>query len=140
MSIKFPNTFGTDVVVYTDGVCFNNNSSKSLSKLSYITEGIWYFPFEYRLAVYTANEIFDNTFLDITNRVTVPIGTFLVLEKEIEVPPLMSGMNTEIYYDISFHKEKSLVSLLQEDISLADKGNLNTWKSSIELIDFVFKH
>jgi hypothetical protein len=139
MSIRYPNTKGEDVVVYTDGMCFTNQLESNLSSLSYISEGIWYFPFEYRLPVYTANEILDNTFLDIVNRITVPAHIFVLLEKEIELPPLLPGMPSEIYYDITFYKEKSLVKLLQENFFLADKGNLDTWKTSLELIDFIFK-
>jgi hypothetical protein len=139
MSVRFPNIFGEDVVVYTDGLCFNKQSTKKISNVSYLTEGIWYFSFDYRLSIYTANEIFNNNFLDITNRISVPKNTFLFLEKEIEVPPMMAGMETELYYDITFYNEESIIRLLQKNIALAKKGNLNCWKSSIELIDFIYK-
>jgi hypothetical protein len=154
MSIIFPDTQNRDVVMYTDGVSFtqsntvfnlgfavdslNSTTKLTNNKMFYISEGIWYFPFEFRLCIYTADEIINNSFLDITNKITVYSNTFLYLEKEIEVPPFIKGMEPEYYYDATFCKEKDVVNLLRNNMDLYYKGNLTYWKNSIEMIDYIF--
>jgi hypothetical protein len=157
MSIIFPDKNNVDVVMYTDGVAFTNdsvfshyvtnlnslsncaNNYKTKSFMFHLEEGIWYFPFEFRLCIFTAEEILNNSFLDITSKITIYSNTFLFLEKEIVVPPFLNGMPTEYYFDVTFHTEKSIIKLLQEDITLSYKGNLNCWKNSLELLDYIFK-
>lgn len=153
MSIRYPDSNNKDVIMYTDGVSFTESkkvfnmkvsvdkleSSRGATKIFYIDEGLWFFPFEFRLCIYTAEEILNNSFLDITNKITIYPNTFIRLEKEIEVQPFLKGMQTEYYYDVTFFNRESIVNLLQDDISLADKGNISCWKNSIELIDFIFK-
>lgn len=154
MSIIYPDKHNKEVVMYTDGVAFTNNSivnnydvnidklqnhSNNNSYVFYIDEGIWYFPFEFRLCIYTAEEILNNSFLDITKKITVYPNTFLYLEKEIEVPPFLQSMQTEYYFDATFYNKKTIINLLRKDVTLSYKGNLNCWKNSIELLDYIFK-
>lgn len=153
MSIRHTDSNNKEVTMYTDGMAFTeslevynrkvtidkvNSVSHTNTKIFYIEQGLWYFPFEFRLCVYTAEEILNNCFLDITNKMTIYANTFLKLEKEIEMPPLLKGMEPEHYYDVTFFKEESLVNILQKDISLADEGNISCWKNQIELIDYIF--
>lgn len=156
MSFTIINKQGNSEVVYTDGTCFctknitnlpgikfqpksNSISSRILSRSTfYLEEGIWWIPTEYRLCVYNADEILHNTFMDITERITVYANTFICLEKEIEMAPFLSGMDSEVYYDINFITEEIVLSKLKEDINLIDKGNLNFWRNKIELIDLLY--
>jgi hypothetical protein len=76
--------------------------------------------------------------MDITQRITVYANTFISLEKEIEMPPFLTGMDPEIYYDINFFTEEVVLNKLKQDINLIDKGNLNFWRNKIELIDLIY--
>jgi hypothetical protein len=156
MSFTIINKQGNSEVVYTDGLCFcskdilnlpglkfkketNSISSKLNTKSSFfLEEGIWWMPVEYRLCVFNGNEILNNTFMDITERITVYANTFISLEKEIEMPPFLTGMDPEIYYDINFFTEEVVLNKLKQDINLIDKGNLNFWRNKIELIDLIY--
>lgn len=149
MSIRHTDLNNNIVTMYTDGTCFTNalninigkkllNTKNNTSMFS-ISEGIWRFPFDFRLCVYTAEEILNNCLLDITDKITIYADTFFYMETEITVPPMIKGMLTEYYYDVTFLTQKQLIELLQKDISLSYKGNLSNWKTSIELIDLVFK-
>lgn len=148
-------------VVYTDGLCFVNaedsnnlpgipfvgasstnynftNEPFNKPKMFDLTEGWWWVPPSYRMSVYTANEILSNGFLDISRRITIEAGNFVYLEKEIELPPYSPGMQKEIYYDISFHDEESLIECLREDLTIIDKGNLIQWKNKLQIIDILY--
>lgn len=156
MSFTIINKQGINEVVYTDGLCFcsknitslpgikfqlrsNSISSEILSRSTfYLEEGIWWVPVEYRLCVYNGTEILENTFLDITERITVYANTFISLEKEIETPAFLPGMPPEIYFDINFLTEELVLNKLKDNINLIDSGNLNCWKNRIELIDLLY--
>lgn len=137
MSITFPIN-GIDVTVYTDGLCLNKISGVSVTNTFELTEGIWTFPFEYRLCVYSAPEILSNNFLDIHNKITVKANTFIYLEKEIEITPVLKNMDVEIYYDMTFHTQESLFELLKVNLNLIDSGNLLSWRNKIQLINELY--
>lgn len=155
MSFTLLNKENKREVVYTDGYCFTDNfnplpginlstalntaSTKTTDRVSFfLEEGIWWLPVDYRLCVYNTNEILQQSFLDITQRISVYKNTFILLEKEIEMEPVISSLEKEIYYDISFYNEETLLELLKEDIHLLDKGNLLFWKNKIELINLLY--
>jgi len=138
MSISFPIN-GVDVTVYTDGLCFNTSSNNPDSNNFFLKSGIWTFPFEYRICVYSAQEIFNNTnFLYIQNKITVKPNIFIYLEKELEIEPVLKNMDTEIYYDMTFHNQDSLFKLLKVNLNLIDSGNLLSWKNKLQLIDELY--
>lgn len=153
MTIKYPYEEG-EVVVYTDGLCFidaeykynlpgidilhypSNYSSKS--RMFSLTQGWWWVPPTYRMAVYKYQEIMSNSFLDITTRISIEPNNFVYLEEEIRQPGFMSGMTDEIYYDITFHTEETLIEELKKDLDIIDSGNLIKWKNKIEVIDYIY--
>lgn len=156
MSFTIINKQGNSEVVYTDGLCFCSGDITSLPGIKfrlrttsinstvhkrsafYLEEGIWWIPVEYRLCIYTGNEILTSNFLDITERINVYANTFISLEKEIEVDPFIPGMEKEIYFDINFLTEEALLSKLKKNINLIDSGNLTCWKNKIEIIDLLY--
>jgi hypothetical protein len=150
MSFTIINKQGNSEVVYTDGTCFCSREITNLPGIKFqersnststffLEEGIWWIPAaEFRLCVYNANEILNNTFMDISERITVYANTFIFLEKEIEMPPFLSGMQKEVYYDINFLTEDLVLKKLKQDINLIDKGNLSFWHNKIEIIDLLY--
>lgn len=136
-------------VFYTDGLCFTdgdkplpglvlNNHDVERPSMFALNQGIWWVPASYRICLYTANEILNNTFLDITKRLIVPPNTFLYLEKELVQPGIISGLPDELYFDLTFFIEDELRNFLEEDLSLIHTGNLSCWKNPIQIMDWIY--
>lgn len=153
MTIKYPYEEG-EVVVYTDGLCFIDSKYRynlpgidliqdttaypSKARMFTLTEGWWWIPPTYRMAVYSYQEIVSNAFLDITTRISIEPGNFVYLEEEIKRPGIIAGMADEIYYDITFHTEETLIEEIKKDLDIIDSGNLIKWKNKIEVIDYIY--
>lgn len=153
MTYRDTNDEGQSITYYTDGLIFSDNENDTFpgaevtkgvgNKANYFTldEGIWYMPYDYRVCVYTARQIYDTEgFLDVDKRIKGPPKNFLRLETEIElkVDASWSANTIEYYYDLTFLDEEGVFKLLAEDLSLFDKGNLYTQYNKIEIIDRVF--
>ena len=149
MTITYPYP-DKDKVVYTDGVCFTNSCVSNLPGIHVISqsndnpsmfalsEGWWWIPPSYRTCVYTAEEIMNNTFLDISTRINMMGGNFVHLEEEIRLDPYVPGLNDDIYFDITFFDERGILECLAADLTILDQGNLIKWKNKIELIDMLY--
>ena len=151
MTISYPYSNG-DQVVYTDGMCFvhpedyislpgikvQTMTTREHPRMFSLTEGWWWVPPKYRMCVFTADEILNSGFLDITTRIAVEPNNFVYLEEELRLPPYSPGMLDDIYYDITFHDEKSLLQALEQDLSILDSGNLIKWKNKIQGIDLLY--
>ena len=149
MTISHPYSNG-DQVVYTDGICFvhcedyislpgikvDTITTRENHRMFSLTEGWWWVPPKYRMSVFTADEIFNNRFLD--NTTTIKPNNFVYLEEELRLLPYSPGMLDDIYYDITFHDERSLLQALEQDLSILDSGNLIKWKNKIEVIDLLY--
>lgn len=146
---------GQEVVFYTDGLCFANlveplpgitsressfatNSRKST--MFCIQEGIWWIPSVYRICIYTATEIHNGEYLDITKRIEVPPNIFIYLEEEPDLTkaPIVAGASSELYYDITFMKEPEVLTFIENNLHLISSGNLPQWKNQIQIMDKIY--
>jgi hypothetical protein len=145
------------VVVYTDGLCFidaeykhtlpgikllqdpsDYSDYKSKAAMFNLSEGWWWIPPTYRMAVYNYAEIDSNQFLDITTRINIKANNFVHLEEEIRKAPLIAGMQEELYYDISFYTEEGIIEEIKQDLDILDSGNMIFWKNKIQAIDYIY--
>lgn len=143
---------GSDYVVYTDGTCFvdveNYNKLPGIKieqrytngkpALFILKAGWWWIPTKFRMCIYNWQEIHSGRYLDITTRVNINANYFIYLEEDIRIPPVHSGIEDDVYYDITIFNEEGILEKLKKDLNILDSGNLIEWKNKIQLIDMLY--